>query len=85
MSATGLAAATCIATWRPSERSASRFPRLEPDDDADPPETLDDLVVHVLADRALGDAQALDARKVMFSPMVAMALAIASETVAPLM
>ncbi len=42
--------------------SASRAPfELEPDDDADAAEALDDLAVHVMPDRAFGDAKPLDA------------------------
>src|SRR5271166_7199256 len=42
------------------ERVASAL-RLEGGDDADPAEALDYLAVHILADRPLGDPQALDA------------------------
>ncbi len=46
----------------PSETSASQFPfELETDDDADASEALDDLAVHVMANRALRDAQAMNA------------------------
>jgi hypothetical protein len=48
--------------------------RFERDKDADAAESVDDLAVHVMA---------CARRSVMFSPMVAMALAIASATVPP--
>ena len=57
--------------------------RFERDDHADAAEAVDDLAVDIMADRAVVDMQAAARRSVMFSPMVAMALAIASATVPP--
>jgi len=42
-----------------------------------------DRAMHVMADRATGDMQAVARRSEMFSPIVAIALAIASATVPP--
>ena len=79
------AAAICIAIWRPSAASASVLAgRFQRDDHADAAEAVGDLAVDVMADRAVrATCRPAARRSVMFSPMVAIALAIASATVPP--